>query len=161
MCQELWVSQRGESLSAPRFREPDPQAAAFKSMQIYTVLWGHELKPHWPPEPGDLEGPLAAVGKISVPAGVWILFWVTLTLTVQWNQERRLSCPSEPGNQEASPRQQPQKPVHQTRAKAALRRHWAPLSENSVISNSWWEFHEVRWNVLLVRFCVGLFQRPR
>lgn len=32
----------------------DPESAAFKNMQIYTVLWNCKYNLYWPPDPGDL-----------------------------------------------------------------------------------------------------------
>lgn len=54
-CLKICQGPRGEDLNTQVKADwkPGPQAAAFKSMQIYTVLRIYKHKPCWPPEPGD------------------------------------------------------------------------------------------------------------
>ena len=49
----------------------------------------HSWKPHWPPEPGDIDGSPGSSHNMRVSIGTWIPFWVTLIITVPWDQHNQ------------------------------------------------------------------------
>lgn len=48
-------------------------------MEIYKVLWDHKCKPHWPPEPGDLEvSPEWQLQKLGLQRNIHGFIWEIL-----------------------------------------------------------------------------------